>query len=149
LLTKNRQIRTQNLLLAIGNGLFKPNLLAIPGAKNSNKIEYRFSDIKKYQNKNIVILGGGDSAVDFANTIATKSNTSVTILHRRDSFRASGSNVKLLNKNGVRIILNSVCLKISKNFLFYKNVKNNKIDKIYFDKILVQYGQNPSICLPN
>lgn len=134
------QIVTKNIIIATGNGISRPNLLDIPGA-NTNKVKYVIEPYKHYDNKEIIILGGGDSAVDWANNIIKHSTARITIIHRRDMFRASGENVNELSKNNVKVLLNKQCVKIDNNFLIIKDNVSNQEQKVKFDEIIVQYGQ--------
>ena len=134
------QIVTKNIIIATGNGISRPNLLDIPGA-NTNKVKYVIEPYKHYDNKEIIILGGGDSAVDWANNIIKHSTARITIIHRRDMFRASGENVNELSKNNVKVLLNKQCVKIDNNYLIIKDNVSNQEQKVKFDEIIVQYGQ--------
>ena len=134
------QIVTKNIIIATGNGISRPNLLDIPGA-NTNKVKYIIEPYKHYDNKEIIILGGGDSAVDWANNIIKHSTARITIIHRRDMFRASGENVNELSKNNVKVLLNKQCVKIDNNYLIIKDNVSNQEQKVKFDEIIVQYGQ--------
>ena len=134
-------IETKFLIIATGNGSFFPNLLQIPGSKNNKKLHYIVQPYEEYNDKKVIILGGGDSAVDWANNLANKTTADISIIHRRDIFRANGENVKLLSKNNVRILLNKECLKINDNALFVKDNLSKIEESISFDNIIIQYGQ--------
>ena len=134
-------IETKFLIIATGNGSFFPNLLQIPGSKNNKKLHYIVQPYEEYNDKKVIILGGGDSAVDWANNLANKTTADISIIHRRDIFRANGENVKLLSKNNVDILLNKECIKINDNTLFVKDNLSKIEESISFDNIIIQYGQ--------
>ena len=134
-------IETKFLIIATGNGSFFPNLLQIPGSENNKKLHYIVQPYEEYNDKKVIILGGGDSAVDWANNLANKTTANISIIHRRDIFRANGENVKLLSKNNVDILLNKECLKINDNALFVKDNLSKIEESISFDNIIIQYGQ--------
>ena len=137
----NHQVVTKNIVIATGNGISKPNLLKIPGA-NIDKVKYIVEPFNTYNDKNVVILGGGDSAVDWANNIVKHSTAKITIIHRRDAFRASGENVNELMKNkNIKVLLNKQCLRIKNNTLFIKDNVDGCEQSLNFDEIIVQYGQ--------
>lgn len=137
----NHQVVTKNIVIAAGNGISKPNLLEIPGA-NIDKVKYIVEPFNTYNDKNVVILGGGDSAVDWANNIVKHSTAKITIIHRRDAFRASGENVNELMKNkNIKVLLNKQCLRIENNTLFIKDNVDGCEQSLNFDEIIVQYGQ--------
>ena len=134
-------IETKFLIIATGNGSFFPNLLQIPGSENNKKLHYIVQPYEEYNDKKVIILGGGDSAVDWANNLANKTTADISIIHRRDIFRANGENVKLLSKNNVDILLNKECLKINDITLFVKDNLSKIEESISFDNIIIQYGQ--------
>lgn len=134
-------IETKFLIIATGNGSFFPNILQIPGSENNKKLHYIVQPYEEYNDKKVIILGGGDSAVDWANNLANKTTADISIIHRRDIFRANGENVKLLSKNNVHILLNKECLKINDNTLFVKDNLSKIEESISFDNIIIQYGQ--------
>ena len=134
-------IETKFLIIATGNGSFFPNLLQIPGSENNKKLHYIVQPYEEYNDKKVIILGGGDSAVDWANNLANKTTADISIIHRRDIFRANGENVKLLSKNNVDILLNKECLKINDKTLFVKDNLSKIEESISFDNIIIQYGQ--------
>ena len=134
-------IETKFLIIATGNGSSFLNLLQIPGSENNKKLHYIVQPYEEYNDKKVIILGGGDSAVDWANNLANKTTADISIIHRRDIFRANGENVKLLSKNNVDILLNKECLKINDNTLFVKDNLSKIEESISFDNIIIQYGQ--------
>jgi thioredoxin reductase (NADPH) len=133
-------IRSKNIIIASGVGIFSPKKLEIPGTKKNSKIIYTINGIEKYKNKNIVILGGGDSAVDLANELY-KISKNITIIHRRNEFRAEKNKVKNLRKNKIKLILNSLPTKIIGKKIIISNNENKKEITLNFDFVLVQYGQ--------
>jgi thioredoxin reductase (NADPH) len=62
-LDSNKTIKSKYIIIATGVGLFSPNKLDIPGVNKTN-VSYVVGPKEEYQNKNVVILGGGDSSVD-------------------------------------------------------------------------------------
>lgn len=139
IVTNKSTITTKTIIFTIGNGVFTPNKLECSGAEKI-EIDYNVQDLNKYKNKNVIILGGGDSAVDWANEIAKqKIAKSISIIHRRDQFRANGDNVKALTKNKVDIYLNAQVVSVDKNKIVINQENKNKI--INANAFIVQYGQ--------
>ncbi|GHU48686.1 hypothetical protein FACS1894218_6320 [Bacilli bacterium] len=62
-LSNGHEIKTKSIIIASGAGIFSQNKLDVPGADATN-IEYAVRDLKEYKGKDVIILGGGDSAVD-------------------------------------------------------------------------------------
>jgi thioredoxin reductase (NADPH) len=103
---KGKTHYTKAVLVAAGVGAFSPNRLEAPGAAEyEGKGVYYFVKEKSiFKDKRLLIVGGGDSAVDWAlniNGIAKK----ITLVHRRDVFRAHEGSVAELMKCGVEVKL--------------------------------------------
>lgn len=94
---------SKTIVIAIGAGSFKPRTLALEGIHNYKNIHYYVNDLKQYANQDVCVLGGGDSAVDWALTFE-KIAHSTTIVHRRPQFRALEHSVSLLNASTVNIV---------------------------------------------
>lgn len=148
ILNTNDLIIAKAIIIATGNGFFEFNKLEVIGANGHKDIQYQLDDIQSYKNKKVVILGGGDSAVDFANLIAKSTNANVTIIHRRDQFRANGMNVEQLKNNLVNVVLNTLVDEVNGNVLITHENITNKVKKYEFDKLIVQYGQKINLTQP-
>ena len=85
---------TKTIFIAAGVGSFQPRTLKVEGieAFEGSQLFYSVKDPSQFEGKNIVICGGGDSAIDWALALAGKAE-SVIILHRRDDFRAAPASV--------------------------------------------------------
>ena len=93
---------TKTIFIAAGMGAFQPRLLNLEGldkfsaASAAQQVFYKVSDRARFANQDVVILGGGDSALDwcldFVKGGANKAK-SVTLIHRRDGFAAAPASV--------------------------------------------------------
>jgi thioredoxin reductase (NADPH) len=86
-----------SVIIAGGVGAFQSRRLAVPGAERheGSRVHYRVKDRELFRGRDLVILGGGDSALDW--TLAfTESARSVVLVHRRSEFRASPAAVSQL-----------------------------------------------------
>lgn len=98
-LQSGKKIYTKSIIISTGEGVFaprKPSLKYIEKYDNKN-IFYAVSDISIFYNKNLVIAGGGDSAIDWCielSNIAKK----IYFVHRRLEFRAFDNNVQKMLK---------------------------------------------------
>ena len=76
-------------------------LLNIEGAEDFDNVHYHVSNIQQYEGQQVTVLGGGDSAVDWA--LAFDKIAPTTIVHRRDNFRALEHSVEELKQSSVSI----------------------------------------------
>lgn len=85
---------TKTIFIAAGVGSFQPRTLKVEGieAFEGSQVFYRVKDPSRFEGRNLVICGGGDSALDWALALAGKAE-SVILLHRRDDFRAAPASV--------------------------------------------------------
>lgn len=95
---KGTQLLTRTLFIAAGVGAFQPRKLALEGIARfeGSQLQYSAKNPQDFAGKDVVILGGGDSALDWANHFAlpgTSQARSVTLLHRRDGFQAAPASV--------------------------------------------------------
>jgi thioredoxin reductase (NADPH) len=75
---------TRNVLLAIGRR-GSPRKLGVPG-EESAKVVYRLIDPEQYRDRNILVVGGGDSAIEAAVATAEQPGTKVVLSYRGDAF---------------------------------------------------------------
>ena len=90
---------TPNVFIAGGVGSFEPRRPPIDNAlKFEGKgISYSVSDKNYYKNKRIVIIGGGDSALDWTVELS-KIATHISLVHRRDEFKAVEHTVQQMHQ---------------------------------------------------
>lgn len=96
--SKGTQFLTKTLFIAAGVGAFQPRYLKVDGLErfHDKQVFYRVKNPADLAGKNLVIVGGGDSAIDWAlNFVADGPNKaeSVILIHRRDGFKAVPANV--------------------------------------------------------
>jgi ferredoxin/flavodoxin---NADP+ reductase len=97
---------TRTLVLAVGVGAFEPVTLKDEAIKAfvGRGVEYMVRDLNTYRNRRVMIVGGGDSAVDWALALQPIANR-VTLVHRRDGFRAHDTSVNALKSSSVDVRL--------------------------------------------
>ena len=79
--------QTKYVMIASGAGSLSPRKLESMHEQVLPFVHYSVQDLKRFEKKRVVVLGGGDSALDWANTLLPIAQ-SVTIIHRRLEFRA-------------------------------------------------------------
>lgn len=92
--SKGTEFVAKSVIIAGGVGSFAPVRLKIPGveAHEGRDLFYSIKDPAKHAGKDVVILGGGDSALDWALDLQKTAN-SVLLIHRSEKFKASPASV--------------------------------------------------------
>ena len=82
--------KTLNIFIAAGAGSFEPRKPPVesPDKFVGKGVDYAVRSIDKYKDKDILIFGGGDSALDWSVELANKVK-SIKLIHRRDDFRGA------------------------------------------------------------
>lgn len=103
---KGTQHFSKAVLITAGVGAFSPNKLDLPEVQKfeGTGIYYAVKDKTIFEGKKLLIVGGGDSAVDWALNF-TNYAAKVTLIHRRDVFRAHEDSVTQLMKCGADVRL--------------------------------------------
>ncbi|HEY0487962.1 MAG TPA: NAD(P)/FAD-dependent oxidoreductase [Telluria sp.] len=85
---------TKTIFIAAGVGSFQARTLKVDGieAFDGSQLHYRVKDPSIFEGKNLVVCGGGDSALDWALNFVGKAE-SVVLVHRREDFRAAPASV--------------------------------------------------------
>ncbi|MEW7850189.1 NAD(P)/FAD-dependent oxidoreductase [Massilia aurea] len=88
------QFITKTIFIAAGVGSFQARTIKVDAIDKfeNEQLFYRVKDPARFDGKNIVICGGGDSALDWALNFVGKAE-SVVLVHRRDDFRAAPASV--------------------------------------------------------
>lgn len=87
------------LVICGGKGAFEPMKLPCPGYDDflGKGVHYAVKDPEAYRGKRVVIVGGGDSALDWTLILKDRARQ-VVLVHRRDGFRAHERSVELLHQ---------------------------------------------------
>ncbi|HEV3138652.1 MAG TPA: thioredoxin-disulfide reductase [Pirellulales bacterium] len=145
---------TETLTAIVATGA-RANYLGLPSEeayKNRGVSACAVCDgaLPRFRNKPLVVVGGGDSAVEEA-TFLTKFATKVSLIHRRDAFRASKIMVDRAKANPkVQFLLDTVVEKVQGSRetgvtgLKLKNVKTQAPSELKVDGLFVAIGHNPN-----
>ncbi|MBD2868125.1 NAD(P)/FAD-dependent oxidoreductase [Paenibacillus arenilitoris] len=93
------------VIITAGVGAFEPRRLELPEAQRYEKrnLHYFVGDLQRFKGQHVLLSGGGDSAVDWALMLEPIA-ASVTLIHRRDKFRAHEHSVENLMKSKVNVL---------------------------------------------
>ncbi|MDP2263001.1 MAG: NAD(P)/FAD-dependent oxidoreductase [Hydrogenophaga sp.] len=96
--SKGTKFLTKTIFIAAGVGAFQPRTLKVDGLDvfEGSQLFYRVKNPADFAGKNLVIVGGGDSALDWALNFVNEGPNkaeSVILIHRRDGFKAAPASV--------------------------------------------------------
>jgi thioredoxin reductase (NADPH) len=100
LLSDGKSIVCRAVIIAAGGGKLVPNRPPIPGieAYEGQGVLYRVANLEALRGKRVVIAGGGDSAVDWANGLVGVAQH-IMVVHRRPKFRAAPAAVEAMMRS--------------------------------------------------
>lgn len=125
--TAGTEICCGAIVITAGIGRFVPRPLPAVDRYTGAGIHRVVGPANEYEQHDVVIVGGGDSAVDWANALA-ESARSVTLVHRRSAFTAHESSVAQLRESAARIVMESELAKLvgDENGLTHAHIRNVK-----------------------
>jgi thioredoxin reductase (NADPH) len=144
---------TKVIIIAAGVGSFQPRALKVPDIDRfaGTQLFYRVRDPARFHGKQLVIVGGGDSALDWTLDFVGKA-ASVVLVHRRDGFRAAPASVAKMKE---------LCEKLEMQFLVGQvtgfeeadsrmtDVRVTSLDgltrRVPLDYLLVFFGLSPKL----
>jgi len=101
---------TRTMIITAGHGAFNPRTLGLPEleAFEGSGLHYYVKEKAAFAGKRVALVGGGDSALDWAMNLQDTAELPITLIHRRDRFRGLESSVnevrRLADEGGVRIL---------------------------------------------
>jgi thioredoxin reductase (NADPH) len=116
--TNHGRYRTRTVILAIGRG-GTPRKLGVPG-EELGKVMYRLIEADHYINKQILVVGGGDSAIEAAMGLGYQTGNKVTLSYRKPEFSRIKERNRLrmedcIRQGKVNVIYNSIPTEIRAN----------------------------------
>lgn len=142
---------SKTVILAVGYGVLAMQKLEIEGADRyeMNNLHYTVQEVEIFRNKNIVISGGGNSAVDWANTLIPIAK-SVTVVHRRDKFGGHEMNVRKMKESCACICTPYKLAKLhGKNDVIQEvticHLETKKEERLAIDEVIVNHGLKSDI----
>ena len=142
---------SKTIIIAAGNGSFQPRRLNVPGNEKfeKNQLHYYITNMNDFKDQDVVLCGGGDSAVDWALMLEDIAK-SVTLIHRRPEFRAHEHSVEKLKASSINLKTPFVIESLNEtndllNSITIKNPKEDLTETLSLDHLLVNYGFSSSL----
>ena len=147
------EIECKAVVIAGGVGSFQPMPLRVDGVDRylDSSLFYRVKQPANHHGKDLVVLGGGDSAFDWALELAEQAK-SMTLIHRSDKFRAAPASVAkmnaLIDAGKMRFQIGNVVELIGTNAnlsaIAVKDADGN-VAPVELDHLLVFFGLSPKL----
>ena len=146
---------TKNIFIAAGAGSFEPRRppnIENPDALMENGVSYAVQSKKRYENKDVIIFGGGDSALDWTVELADIAK-SISLVHRRDAFRGAQhteAQMRELVKQGkVNLLtpyqIHSIIGEDKVTGAELKNFDTKEIEEVAANELLFLFGLNKKL----
>ncbi len=150
---KGTTVICKSVIIAAGNGAFAPVKLKVAGIEKfeDKQLFYRINNLEHFKNKNVVVLGGGDAALDWALTLQ-KTAQSVLLIHRSLNFRAAPNTVEKMFSLCRQLKMQFTCGQISD--FHHKNEKLTSLSvssndgvtrRVDLDELVVLFGMSPKL----
>ena len=150
-----QEFTTKNIFIAAGAGSFEPRRppnIENPDALMENGVSYAVQSKKRYENKDVIIFGGGDSALDWTVELADIAK-SISLVHRRDAFRGAQhteAQMRELVKQGkVNLLtpyqIHSIIGEDKVTGAELKNFDTKEIEQVATDELLFLFGLNKKL----
>ncbi|NEU26945.1 NAD(P)/FAD-dependent oxidoreductase [Paenibacillus polymyxa] len=138
---------TRTIVLAVGYGILKMAKLEIEGADRYEvtNLHYTVQELEPFRDKHVLISGGGNSAVDWANELESIA-ASVTVVHRRDHFGGHEKNVARMKSSSVRVLTPYAVSQLHSNNgetieqVTINHVDTGETEMLNVDAVIVNHG---------
>jgi ferredoxin/flavodoxin---NADP+ reductase len=145
-----RRVLTRSVIVTAGHGAFEPRKLGLDGvdAWEGKGLHYFVRRKDAFQGKSCVIVGGGDSALDWTLGLQDTARLPITLVHRRERFRALESSVsaarRLEEEGKVRIIVPAEVREIHGNGsvekIVVENTSTGELEEVSCDALITLLG---------
>ena len=141
---------SKTILLTSGIGSFQPRKLNVPEAVGyeGKNLHYKVKDINHFKDSNVLVLGGGDSALDWSLMLEDVASN-VTICHRKEQFTAHEMTVQQLQNSKVQVKTPFTIKELVGDGQTIQEVvlvgKDKSEQRIAVDHVIVNYGNVASL----
>ncbi len=149
-----KEFLARTVFIAGGVGSFQPRKLKLPAieALEEKCVHYRVREPGRFKGQKLLILGGGDSALDWALALAPQA-AELTLVHRSDQFRAAPASIaafrELVGAGKARLIEfgNAVAFRAEGERLVQVDIKceDGTVHAIDADQLFAFFGMSPKL----
>ena len=134
----------RSVLVATGGGAFEPRKIGKPGEVElrGRGVVYGMPDVEESRGKRVLVIGGGDSALESA--LSIKESADVTLIHMLDKWQGMDAYVEEIQESKVRALLDTETVEIQGDgkveSVLVKNKKSGETEAIPIDLVSINVG---------
>ncbi|PEX20894.1 NAD(P)/FAD-dependent oxidoreductase [Bacillus cereus] len=146
---------SKTVIVATGSGILKPQKLSIEGAERFevSNLNYTVKSLKRFKGKTVIISGGGNSAVDWANELEPIAKK-VYVTYRKEELSGHEAQVKQLMNSSAECFFNTSITKLiagdNHEAIEYVEVTNHEtgeVSHLPIDEVIINHGYERDITL--
>lgn len=146
--SSNQEHYSKTIIVAVGSGILSPQKLEIEGAERFevSNLNYTVKSLKHFKDKTVIISGGGNSAIDWANELKSLSKK-VYLTYRRDALKGHESQIAQLENSSVVCLPNTSISKLiaTENHdeieqVELTNLETDQISYLNVDEVIINHG---------
>ncbi|MGE7919277.1 NAD(P)/FAD-dependent oxidoreductase [Viridibacillus sp. NPDC093762] len=139
---------SKTIIVAVGSGILNPTKIQVEGAEKFevSNLNYTVKSIQRFKDKTVIISGGGNSAIDWANELEPIAKK-VYLTYRKDQLNGHESQVNHLLESTVTSFFNTSITKFiaSDNREIIEKVEltnhqNNEVEYVEIDEVIINHG---------
>ncbi|RST59762.1 NAD(P)/FAD-dependent oxidoreductase [Siminovitchia terrae] len=144
----NQKHYSKTVIVAVGGGILKPIKLEIEGAERFevSNLHYTVKSLERFKNKTVLISGGGNAAIDWANELEPIAKK-VFLTYRKDHLKGHEAEVTRLLNSSVECLLNTTIEKLIagtnhesiEKVVLVNSEEGNKIE-LDVDEVIINHG---------
>jgi thioredoxin reductase len=148
--TQSEKHRTRTLIISAGIGAFTPNKLDRPGVAEfeGRGVYYFVQDRRPFRHRRVLIVGGGDTAVDWSLNLHRWADE-ITLIHRRSEFRAHEASLAEMREREIPMLTHFELASVEGDVKVQRaTITSNKTDEtrtVDVDVVLLSLGFNASL----
>ncbi|KLA35023.1 NAD(P)/FAD-dependent oxidoreductase [Bacillus cereus] len=146
---------SKTVIVATGSGILKPQKLSIEGAERFevSNLNYTVKSLKRFKGKTVIISGGGNSAVDWANELEPIAKK-VYVTYRKEELSGHEAQVKQLMDSSAECFFNTSITKLiagdnheAIEYVELTNHETGEISHLPIDEVIINHGYERDITL--
>src|SRR5699024_3648705 len=141
--TTNGKFKAKSVIIATGLGIYSPVKLNISGAEKfeMSNLYYTVKDLKTFKRKDVLISGGGNTAIEWAHDLSGIAN-SITLVCRKSELKGHEAMVEKLKKDNITVskVANIATLIPNEEEDQIKSVQLTDGKEIFTDAVVINHG---------